>query len=46
MGKRVVITKQKIKDSEYMVTALFEDHQMLEVSCESIQENTRNCLYR
>ena len=40
MGKRVVITKQKIKDSEYMVTALFEDHQMLEVSCESIQENT------
>jgi len=26
MGKRVVITKQKIKDSEYMVTALFEDH--------------------
>ncbi len=40
MGKRVVITKQKIKDREYRVTALFEDHQMLEVSCDDVTEDS------
>ena len=37
---RVVITKQKIKDREYRVTALFEDHQMLEVSCDDVTEDS------
>ena len=40
MGKRVVITKQRIKDREYRVTALFEDHQMLEVSCDDVTEDS------
>ena len=39
MGKRVVITKQNIKGSKYLVTALFEDHRMMEVSCDDAGEN-------
>lgn len=36
MGKRVVITKQNIKEGEYLVTALLEDNRMLEVSCDDV----------
>ncbi len=39
MGKRVVITKQNIKGIKYLVTALFEDHRMMEVSCDDAGEN-------
>ena len=40
MGNRVVITEQNIKDNHYLITALFEDNRMLEVSCEDVQEDT------
>lgn len=40
MGKRVVITKQNMKGQEYLITALFEEHRMIEVSCENVQEDT------
>lgn len=40
MGKRVVITKQNIKNSDYLITALFDDNRMIEVSCENVKEDT------
>ena len=35
LNKRVVITKQTIKETEYLVTALFDDNRMIEVSCDN-----------
>lgn len=33
MGNRVIITKEIIQNRPYLVTALFEDHRLAEVSC-------------
>lgn len=38
MSKRIVITKENIRGREYLVTALFSDNILIEVSC----ENTKN----
>lgn len=35
MSNRIVITKEFINETEYFVTALFEDNRMIEVSCDS-----------
>ena len=40
MNNRVVITKQNIRNKDYLITALFEEHRMIEVSCENVQEDT------
>lgn len=40
MNNRVVITKQNIKDRDYLITALFEGNRMMEVSCENTLEDT------
>lgn len=40
MGNRAVITRQSIKDTEYLFTALFEDHRMLEVSCSDVKKTS------
>lgn len=40
MSNRVIITKETIKKKEYLITALFEDDRMLEVSCDDIRETS------
>lgn len=35
MSKRIVITKENINGREYLVTALFSDNTLLEISCEN-----------
>lgn len=37
MSNRAVITKEWVKNREYLVTALFEGHRLLEASCEEAQ---------
>ncbi|MBO5372039.1 MAG: ribonuclease E/G [Lachnospiraceae bacterium] len=42
MSNRIIITKEAIKQKEYIVTALFEDNRMIEVSCDNTRD--RNIL--
>lgn len=38
MKSRIVITRENLQEKEYIVTALFEDDRLAEVSCDSVQE--------
>lgn len=40
MSKRVVITKEILKDRKYLVTALFSDNKLTEVSCENTKKES------
>lgn len=40
MSNRIIITKETIKGCEYLVTALFEDNRLIEVSCDDTTKTT------
>ncbi|MDE6981903.1 MAG: ribonuclease E/G, partial [Lachnospiraceae bacterium] len=40
MSKRIVITKENIRDNKHLVTALFSDNKLAEVSCENIKKES------
>jgi len=40
LSKRVIITREIIKSKEYLITALFSDNRLVEVSCENAESTS------